>query len=196
MPCARAGLEAPISISVPRALRSPSPVVLGASCQRVLRRVLLGGTTGAVLCGELGDGGVSSWCHCPCSIPTASFWGVRGPGGSRVLGEGESPLVPGWGDPRGGGLLVVGGSWVTIADGMRSVMSARRSGHAKLLAQAGAGAGAGCPPRQSPQPGVGPGAPSLPSAAVAGSGEELRGERSGMGLAHGHHGGQPGTPRR
>lgn len=107
MPCARAGLEAPISISVPRALRSPSPVALGALCRRVLRRVLLGGTAGAVLCGEFGDAGGSSWCHCPCSIPTESFCGVRGPGGSGVLGGGPH-LCQAGGTPGVGG---VGGGW-------------------------------------------------------------------------------------
>lgn len=130
----------------------------------------------------------------PLQHPYSILLGGAGTGWQRGAGGGGIPTCARLGGPPGWGVLVVGGSWVTIADGMRSVMSARRSGHAKLLAQAGAGAGVGCPPRQSPQPGVGPGAPSLPSAAVAGSGEELRGERSGMGLAHGHRGGHRVPP--
>lgn len=119
---------------------------------------MLGGTAGAVLCGEFRVGELKA---VPLPIPAASFLGVQGMGSSGALG------VVGCG----------GGSWVTIADGMRSVMSVRRSGHAELLARAGAGAS--CPPQLSLQPCVGPGALCLLSATRARCGEELWGERGG-----------------
>lgn len=108
MPCARAGLEAPISISVPRALRSPSPVALGASCRRVLRRVLLGGTAGAVLCSELGGAGARAGA----TAPAASLQHPSGGCGDRVAagcwGRGNPHLCQTGRTPRVGS---VGGGW-------------------------------------------------------------------------------------
>lgn len=188
----------------PRDLQGPSPVQ--DLCLRPL--CVAGVPWRAELCSEhagwvggccpLPQGGLSRCLHpCPSLQPPLmhlppSAGGLQGPGGQQGLGA-VLPL-PGLMIPRGGGGVsragAVGGSWVPIANGMRSrrrvrssVTSARRSGHAKrVAAHPGPGLAALWSPHgRAPSPAWGPGAARLPSMLQTGA-ERSCGERGRMGL--------------